>query len=73
MGIWHDLLVKALSSNVKKLYCSFIKIQLGYIWSITYSSGHDVKALERMLKRFTRIRGMYYNERLDKLGLFSLE
>ena len=44
-------------------------------WSPLYEK--DVEALERVQKRFTRMlpgmEGISYEERLEKLGLFSLE
>ena len=44
-------------------------------WSPHYQK--DVEALERVQKRFTRmlpgVEGISYEERLEKLGLFSLE
>ena len=44
-------------------------------WSPHYQK--DVEALERVQKRFTRMlpgmEGISYEERLEKLGLFSLE
>ena len=44
-------------------------------WSPHYQK--DVEALERVQKRFTRmlpgLEGICYEERLEKLGLFSLE
>ena len=72
--------VGTLSIGIGKSYCISIRLWLGRIWSIVYNSGHhrkDVDALERGQKRFTRmlpgLEDMDYEERLNKLGLFSWE
>ena len=70
-----------MSLGIGKSCFSCIRLWLGCIWSIVYNSGHhtgkDVDALERVQKRFTRmlpgLEDMGYKERLNKLGLFSLE
>ena len=54
-----------------QLYRTLVRLHLEYsvqFWSSYYQK--DVEALERVQKRFTRIS---YEERLEKLGLFSLE
>ena len=61
-----------------QLYRTLVRPHLGYsvpFWSPHYQE--DVEALERVQKRFTRMlpgmEGISYEERLEKLGLFSLE
>ena len=61
-----------------QLYRTFVRLHLEYsvqFWSPYYQK--DVEALERVQKRFTRMLagmgGISYEERLEKLGLFSSE
>ena len=61
-----------------KLYKTLIRPLLEYcvqFWSPYYRK--DIIKLERVQKRFTRmlqgLDGLSYKERLDRLGLFSLE
>ena len=60
------------------LYRTLVRPHLEYsvqFWSPHYQK--DVEALERVQKRFTRMlsgmEGISYEERLEKLGLLSLE
>ena len=61
-----------------QLYRTLVRLHLEYsvqFWSPDYQN--DVEALERVQKRFTRMllgmEGISNEERLEKLGLFSLE
>ena len=58
-----------------QFYKTLVRPHLEYcvqFWSPHYQN--DVEALERVQKRFTRmLPGISYEERLNKLGLFSLE
>ena len=61
-----------------QLHRTLVRPHLEYsvqFWSPHYQK--DVEALERVQKRFTRMlpgmEGISYEERLEKLGLFSLE
>ena len=61
-----------------QLYRTLVRLHLEY--SVQFLSPHyqkDVKALKVVQKRFTgmlpRMEGISYEERLEKLGLFSLE
>ena len=61
-----------------QLYRTLVRLHLEYsvqFWSPHYQK--DVEALERVQKRFTRMlpgmEDISYEERLEKLGLFSLE
>ena len=81
VGLWNVLLafIEYKSQDVMlQLYKTLVRPYLEYcvqFWSPHYRK--DVEALERVQKRFTRmlpgLEGMSYKERLDKLGLFSLE
>jgi len=73
---------RALSIGVGESCCRYIKPWLGRIWSIVCCTGHHTtkwtwrlwKELQRMFTRMLPgLEGVGYEERLDKLGLFSLE
>ena len=74
-------LAGALSLKIGKSCCSFRTLVRPHLeYSVQFWSPHyqkDVEALERVQKRFTRMmpgmEGISYEERLEKLGLFSLE
>ena len=61
-----------------QLYKTLVRPHLEYcvhLWSLHYQK--DMEALERVQRRFTRmlpgLEGVGYEERLNKLRLFSLE